>query len=268
MGRVLVGSPSSFLARAFLATMPAERVVGIGHGERVRPAGMNGLSAVLAFGRDPDLGLPGWSPERDATLRLADIARERDLPFLFLSTRKVYASDDAEHPLGEDAPLGPTDAYGRGKLALERALADRLAERLTVLRLGNIFGFEAGHGRRTFAGILLDRLRADGRIAIDVAATTRRDFLPVGDFARILARLVEAPPGGMLNVGSGVGLELGRIAACVIEGYGAGRLDVLADAERDGFTLDCTRLSSQVGPLPERDMIEASWRDLGRALRA
>ncbi|WGF89899.1 NAD-dependent epimerase/dehydratase family protein [Marinivivus vitaminiproducens] len=266
-GRILVAAPSSFLARAFLATVPPARVLALRHDALGRPPPPSGLAAVVSFGRAPGLGGPDWAPEQDADMALAAIARERGLPFLFLSTRKVYAPAGPGLPLPESAPLGPADAYGRGKLALERALAAVLGERLTVLRLANVFGFEAGRARRTFAGIMLDSLRSEGRIVLDVAATTARDFLPAAAFARILARLVDAPPGGVLNVGSGTGQELGRIAACVIEGYGSGRIEVLSDRERDGFVLDTTRLAALAGPLPDRKALEDAWRGLGRRLR-
>ncbi len=39
-----------------------------------------------------------------------------------------------------------------------------------------------------------------------------RDFLPVEAFARLIARLAAAPPGGIVNVGSGIGLPTGRLA--------------------------------------------------------
>ena len=48
---------------------------------------------------------------------------------LSLGTRKVYAPSAA--PLAEDSPLGPSDAYGRHKLALEQALHGVLGPGLT-----------------------------------------------------------------------------------------------------------------------------------------
>ena len=52
----------------------------------------------------------------------------------------------ATRPLAETAPTGPSDAYGRHKLAVEHALRELLGERLTVLRLANVFGYERGAG--------------------------------------------------------------------------------------------------------------------------
>ena len=39
-----------------------------------------------------------------------------------------------------------------------------------------------------------------------------------------------APPGGILNIGSGIGLPTGRLALWIIEGYGRGELVIAEDA--------------------------------------
>jgi dTDP-4-dehydrorhamnose reductase/UDP-glucose 4-epimerase len=75
-----------------------------------------------------------------------------------------------------------------------------------------------------------------------------RDFLPVGVFARVLADIAEAPPGGILNVGSGIGLPTGRLALWILEGFGRGELVVESTEENDPFVLDITRLKALYGP--------------------
>ncbi len=76
----------------------------------------------------------------DADLRMARRIGGRADRLLMLSSRKVYAP--AAGPLAESAPVAPADGYGRDKLAAEQRLRERLGERLTVLRLANIFGYE------------------------------------------------------------------------------------------------------------------------------
>ncbi len=223
---------------------------------------LDGIEAVVHAGRDPRLGTPGYRPEDDVELALARRVAARGLPFLTLSSRKVYAP--AATPLDEAAALGPNDLYGRQKLAMEEALAALLGDRLTRLRLANIFGFEPG--RASFMGRMLDGLAGDATITFDMSPFTTRDFLDVASAGRMIAGLARRPPGGIVNVGSGVALETGRLALALIEGFGRGRLLVTDHAERDGFVLDCRKLSGLLGPSTGRDGLLARARRTGARL--
>jgi UDP-glucose 4-epimerase len=183
-----------------------------------------------------------------------------------LSSRKVYAPGEA--PLSEISATGPGDTYGRQKLAVEQALRDLLGERLTVLRLGNVFGYERAPGRRTFVATLLDRLAREGRIRYAMSPFTLRDFLPVAAFARVLANVVRAPPGGILNIGSGIGLPAGRLALWILEGFGRGELVTSSTGEKDAFVLDIARLEGLYGrPCTQADLRDACLA-VGRRLAA
>jgi UDP-glucose 4-epimerase len=200
----------------------------------------------------------------DPDLRLAERIGDREIAYVMLSSRKVYAP--SSEALAESAPLGPTDAYGRHKLAVEAHLRERLGERLTILRLANVFGFERAPGRRSFLSILLDRLAREDQIRLDMSPFVIRDFLPVETFARLLARIVGDPPGGVLNVGSGIALPTGRLALWIIEGFGRGELVIESPREHDPFVLAIERLADLYGtPCTEGDLRDACLA-LGRRL--
>jgi dTDP-4-dehydrorhamnose reductase/UDP-glucose 4-epimerase len=220
---------------------------------------------VVSFARHPLLGSADYeSATKDPDLRLAARLAGRDIDYVMLSSRKVYAPGD--RPLAEDDPTGPQDRYGRHKLAVERALRERLGERLTILRLANVFGYERGRARRTFMSLSLDRLARDRQIRFDMSPFVERDFLPVGACARVLVRIVAAPPGGVLNVGSGIPLPTGRIALWVLEGFGRGELVIESPREHDAFVLDVGRLTSLYGPPCTYDELRTACLDLGRRL--
>jgi UDP-glucose 4-epimerase len=264
-GRILIVGRGSFLAGHVLRALPPARVRAVGHDETLRADLLDDIACVVNFARHPLLGSAGYRPETmDPDLRLARRLGERGIAYLMLSSRKVYAPGAG--PLAESAPTGPGDLYGRHKLAAEEQLRGLLGERLTVLRLANVFGYERGPARRTFLSISLDRLASEGAIHFDISPFVERDFLPVESCARLLATIAAAPPGGVLNVGSGIGLPTGRLALWILEGYGRGRLVIDAPREHDAFVLDVTRLRELHGAPCTLEEIRARAVAIGRRL--
>jgi dTDP-4-dehydrorhamnose reductase/UDP-glucose 4-epimerase len=264
-GRILIVGRRSFLAGHVLSALPAARVCVVGHDEIGRADLLEGVACVVNFARHPLLGSAGYRPEAmDPDLRLARRLGERRVAYVMLSSRKVYAPGAG--PLAESAPTGPSDAYGRAKLAAETRLRQLLGERLTILRLANVFGYERTPGRASFLARLLDRLAGEGEIHYDMSPFVARDFLPVEAFARLLAGIAAAPPGGVLNVGSGIGLPTGRLALWILEGFGRGRLVIDAPREHDAFVLDVTRLRGLHGEPCTLEEIRARAVAIGRRL--
>jgi dTDP-4-dehydrorhamnose reductase/UDP-glucose 4-epimerase len=255
------------LAQHALDALDPAEVETVGHGEIERPDLLDGIGCVVNFSRDSIGANDRCRLEQMGTdLQLAHRIGGRDIAYVMLSSRKVYGPSEA--PLSETSPTAPSDAYGRHKLAVERALRDLLGERLTVLRLANLFGYERAPGRRTFVAISLDRLAREGRIHYVMSPFVERDFLPVAAFARVLARIVRAPPGGTLNVGSGIGLPTGRLALWILEGFGRGELVISSTEEKDAFVLDIARLEGLYGrPCSQGDLREACLA-IGRRLAA
>lgn len=265
--RVLLVGRGSFLAGHVLHALPQAAVRAVGHEQIDRPELFEGIDTVISFARHPLIASDDYLPEvMDPDLRLAERIGDREIAYVMLSSRKVYAP--SSEALAESAPLGPTDAYGHHKLAVEAHLRERLGEHLTILRLANVFGFERAPGRRTFLSILLDRLAGEGQVRLDMSPFVARDFLPVEPCARVLARIVGDPPGGVLNVGSGIALATGRLALWIIEGFGRGELVIESPREHDAFVLDVTRLRSRYGAPCGLEDLRDSCFALGRRLAA
>ncbi|WP_299527395.1 dTDP-4-dehydrorhamnose reductase [uncultured Streptomyces sp.] len=94
--------------------------------------------------------------QEDAALRvngtgaavLAEACREAGAVLLQVSTDYVFPGD-AGKPYAEDAPTGPRSAYGRTKLAGERAVLDALPDRGYVVRTAWLYGAGGGNFVRT-----------------------------------------------------------------------------------------------------------------------
>ncbi|MEU7573549.1 dTDP-4-dehydrorhamnose reductase [Micromonospora sp. NPDC049240] len=128
-------------------------------------------------GHDVVLNAAAWTDvdgaqtrERDATAVNGDAVAHLARACAAIGARLVHVSTDyvfggdATRPYPEDAPTGPVNAYGRSKLAGERAVARLLPERGYVVRTAWLYG---AHGRNFVTTVL--RLAAD-RDRLDVVA--------------------------------------------------------------------------------------------------
>jgi nucleoside-diphosphate-sugar epimerase len=195
--------------------------------------------------------------------------------------RAVLAGTCAEYdwagaqPLREDAPLRPATFYGVCKDATRRVtegLAQRLGLSLAWGRIFFLYGPEEDE-RRLVASVAR-ALTAGERAAIS-EGSQRRDFMHVDDVAGAFAALVDSAVGGPVNVASGEGVAVRRIAELLAQA--AGRpdlLDVGAAASRPGdppeIVGDAGRLRDDVGFIPAidlRDGLERTvnwWREHDR----
>jgi dTDP-4-dehydrorhamnose reductase/UDP-glucose 4-epimerase len=267
---ILVVGHNSLLARAFLehGGVPVRRAVA--HGEIDRPDLLDGIGCAVNFALDPAFRRDPWSPDIDADLRLAERIAGRGIHQVLLSSRMVYAPSDparAGRPLSESDPAAPANVYGRNKLATEQALGALLGADLTVLRVANVIGWERQVGRTSFMTAMLHTLATDGRITLDVSPFVVRDFLPFENFARCLGAVAGTRPPGVFNLGSGVGVPVGRIALWLMEGYGSGELRVTSPVERDDFVLDIARMRALCPPGVTEASLADYCRKLGNRLR-
>jgi len=274
VGEMLVIGQASFLARSFVDAHGAAGLRHAAWADVARPETFDGIDCVVNFAVDPRYMREDYDPAFDCDRALAEaIGRAQgegrmpaDAHVVMISSRKVYGPAGGE-PLVETRAPAPQDAYGRNKLVTEGLLQDRFGPNLTILRVANVFGFEDLPGRRTFLGLLLRSLREEGVIRYDVNPFTVKDFLPVEAFAAALVKVVQARPGGLFNLGSGVPLEVGWLAMWILEGYGRGSLSIADPAIRDAFTMNIDRFVARFGAVAGREDIRAACLAIGGRLR-
>src|SRR5471032_2608224 len=163
---LLVGG-NSFLARAVLAAPSQDMdLISCAH-DAFEALDLSRFDIVANFALDPRYRVEPYDETLDHDLAVARRAAEAGRPFVMLSTRKIYGTD-APFGTPESAPARPADTYGRNQARTETTLRALLENRLTILRLANVFGYEPG--RTTFFGIALASLRARGQIVLDTSA--------------------------------------------------------------------------------------------------
>jgi nucleoside-diphosphate-sugar epimerase len=261
--RTLITGAGGFIGRHLLAAIPGAEPVSHREVTMVR---LDGVGLVIHAGRAAGIGTQAWRLEQDVEHLLLTRLAGHAARYVMLSTRAVYGAAPGR-PLREDDPPVPVTAYGRNKLSLEQAARTLLGDRLCVLRLSNVFGFE-WPGRATFFGNMLDRLERDGLIRFDMAGSTRRDFVPVEPAVAMIARLATGTRSGIVHVGAGLSLPCADLAQAVIDGFGRGRLVVDGPEPRDCFAFDTTIARAETGIVVARAQILAAARGAGRALAA
>jgi UDP-glucose 4-epimerase len=237
---VAVGK-SSFLAREMAKHPNTGGWLFLSHGEALaHPGWLDDAAAIINFAFPPYFKTQTYDAQSDVDSFLAKMIGSRPVHYIMLSSRMVYGQRDNGFGLTEEqAPL-PSNPYGTSKLTVERSLESILKpEHLTILRLSNIFGFEKG--RASFFGRMMTSLADSNKIIFDMGADTQRDFLAVHRLADALARIAARPVPGIFNIGAGFGAKCGDIAAWLIEGYGAGALEITGPDICDQFSLNVAK---------------------------
>jgi nucleoside-diphosphate-sugar epimerase len=184
--------------------------------------------------------MQAYDAPSDVDSSLAKIIRTRPVHYVMLSTRMVYGQRDENFGLTEDQAPQPSNFYGTSKLQVERSVQSILGpDRVTILRLSNIFGLE--RGRASFFGRMMETLASSEKIVFDMGAGTQRDFFPAHWLSQALLQIVARPVAGIFNIGAGFATKCGDIASWLIEGYGAGKLEITNPAIRDQFSLDVSK---------------------------
>ena len=262
---LLVIGRNSYLAREFAARHADLPLRVIGHGDAADPACYEGVGCIVNFAFAPALHDFPYDAAQDVDASAAGLAVERGLHYVMISSRRVYQAG-LQWNAAEDAPAAGFDQYGRNKLRIERDLAALLGERLTILRPGNVVGYEPIPGRRRFAAFLQNQLLETGRIRLTVSPQTRRDLVPVEFFCRVLREAVLRREPGVFNVGSGRATAIGDAARWLIEGYGPAELTASGAARVDEFLLDSSKLARVFGLQCAGDGVADAFREAGRRL--
>ncbi|CAM8659895.1 WcaG Nucleoside-diphosphate-sugar epimerases [Oxalobacteraceae bacterium] len=243
---IVVVGKTSFIAREFLATQDRTIAAAIGHAELGKIKDIPNITCIVNFAFAPELYSGLYQPELDIDRKLGAFAATYRIHYVMISSRKVY---DAEFQWGarEDALATGQDSYGKNKIRCEQELVQLLGSKLTILRPGNVFGFERQPGRTRFGAYMLNQLADKDEIKLTISPHVRRDIVPVDYFCEVLGQVVEKRPSGVVNVGAGQAVAVGQIARSILEGFGRGRLIAESTKIADEFQLNSGRLALELG---------------------
>jgi len=201
-------------------------------------------------------------PERDAHLTLKplravlDALRERPgVRLTYVSSGGTVYGDPQELPVPESAPTVPHGSYGELHLVCEEEIERHRAEhglRARILRCSTVYGERQLPDRGQGAvPTFLHRVEHGEPIQLFGGEKTIRDYIYVGDVARVLIDLLDVDGGeAILNLGSGQGTSLTELVGLVQKEVGRPAV-VEEHPERDfdvhEIVLDTTRLRQLTG---------------------
>lgn len=151
-------------------------------------------------------------------LGLLDLLTESSARLVFVSSGGTVYGPEVPVPTPETAPTNPINAYGVGKLAIEKYIAINRRQRgldAIVLRVANPYGPHQNplRGQGAIAAFLYRALKSE---AIEIWGTGEviRDYIYIGDVAAALsAAAVYDGSRTLFNIGGGGGLSLNDIIA-------------------------------------------------------
>jgi len=226
----------------------------------------NGITCIVNFAFHPLLYSENYRRDLDIDSKLAEIALFKGAHYVMMSSRKVYGQDLQWNSKTDTATTG-SDIYGKNKLHIENSITKILGDNLTILRSGNVFGYERQPGRTRFGAYLLNQLADKGEIRLTMSPLVRRDIVPVDYFCEVLNRVIADKPGGIFNVGAGQAVEVGQVASWMLEGFGRGALTAESTEVTDEFQLDSSRLKAEFGLSCDIEYIAQFSKSLGEKLR-
>jgi nucleoside-diphosphate-sugar epimerase len=130
--------------------------------------------------------------------------------YYYFSSGAVYG--ECDYPKKESDAVNPMTDYGYLKLEIEQKLTSKVGQRVSHLRIGNIFDGSQKSGLLAVIG----RGRSSSDFVITAPGNSRRDYMSELYFTKSLEGLVashEKPP--LINVGSGASLCIDEILEIV-----------------------------------------------------
>lgn len=242
--RITIIGQNSFLSQALQKQTPSNDWRYLSHKDALSETGwIDKTDTLINCAFHPDLRTGAYSPIKDIDFMLAGYIQNRPIHYIMLSSRAVYGDAPKDLILREDQPPAPITPYAQNKYTSEQAVTDLLPpDRLTILRMGNIFGVE--RGRQTFFGQMLSGSLDHGIMRFNIAPDAVRDFLYAGQWARYMAKIANAPKAGLYNIGAGFGITTEELANWIIEIYGEGHAEYTGRSYEGQFILDTAKAAS------------------------
>jgi nucleoside-diphosphate-sugar epimerase len=158
-----------------------------------------------------------WASNVDGTRNLAEAARRTGVrSFVFTSTNCLWAHNPG-HPIREDDPPAPVEAYGRSKLVAEQVLTQYRSDlAIVVIRCPTIID----SGRLGLLATLFEFIDEGRKVWVVGDGSSRYQFIYAQDLATACIQALTLPRSDIFHVGSDNVPTLREVYEAVIRAAG------------------------------------------------
>ncbi len=159
----------------------------------------------------PSLG--GVKSEMMSTYDLvSNYVKEGGPRIIYLSSGAIYG--ECMEKRSENDLTNPSTEYGFAKLSVERAFLSLYGQDFCALRIGNVIDWDSPYGVLK----AMSKALTEHRIVFYGNPTDCRDYVSIQDLTSTISKIVESRVfPDILNVGSGVDLQLGELEVILRE---------------------------------------------------
>jgi len=218
----------------------------------------------------------------DATIRLAELAREAGVKrFVFSSTCSVYGAA-LQDWVNETSPTNPVTPYGMSKYQAERGLLTLATDEFSpvLMRSATAYGFSPRIRFDLVVNNLVAHAFTSGRVFLKSDGTAWRPLVHIADISRAFVAAIEAPRETVhcqvFNVGSTAENYRVRDVATIVRNTVPGSSIAYAEdakADNRSYRVDFSKIEGQLPNFrPQWDVaagakeLHASYSEFGLAL--
>lgn len=249
--RFTVFGGEGFVGRHLCARLQAEgHEVTVPPRDAVAQASGEAGHVIYAIGRTADFRERLFeTAEAHVCLLARLLQRLRYDSWLYLSSTRVYGGLDPAEPAAEETPLRVVPSadglYDLSKLLGESLCLSLESPRVRVARLAAVYG--PGQSRRGFLGAVLAELEERGSVTIREAPESAKDYITVGETARLLAAIAAGGRRRLYNIGSGRATRHAELAEALRLYTGAPVSFAPGGPTRAFPPVDVTRIKEEFG---------------------
>jgi UDP-glucose 4-epimerase len=198
------------------------------------------------------------------TIELLKASRDAKVKkFLLVSSGGAVYGEQETFPAPESHPTWPVSPYGVSKRSGELYAHFFMAEYglpFVAFRYANVYGpRQDPHGEAGVVAIFSGKMLRGDPVTVNGDGTQTRDYVYVGDVARMSALALETDATGPVNIGTGVETDVNQLAALLLEAAKSGsevRHGPAKSGEQTRSVVDVRRAAEVFGWRPEVSLRE------------
>ena len=222
--KILVIGKNSFIAKKYLQYSNLKKKITIISRKEIKNIDFKKFTHLINFSYDPKIKNQNYYKTNLIDKKICSLIDNENLIYIYPSSRAVLKINKSRQ------------YYGKNKLIIENVIKKFRKKKYLILRISNALDFNV-EGSNLFISQLLNSLKKNNLIKLDLHKKTYKDFIPLYFFSRCLDSLIEQGKTGTFNASSGIKITVDELSKAIIKGFGNGKIIYLDKLYRDSFLL-------------------------------